>query len=67
LTTRKRASSGEGTFAPQIAPAPRRADSGFRRNDNKKPGHPMFATPAKAGVQFKAFKNKGFQPAMSRQ
>jgi hypothetical protein len=37
LTTRKRASSGEGTFAPQIAPAPRRADSGFRRNDDKEP------------------------------
>ena len=35
LTTRERASPGEGTFAPQIAPAPRRADSGFRRNDGK--------------------------------
>jgi hypothetical protein len=33
LTTRKRASPGKGTFTPQIAPAPRRADSGFRRND----------------------------------
>jgi hypothetical protein len=32
-TTRERASPGEGTFAPQIAPAPRRADSRFRGND----------------------------------
>ena len=33
LTTRERASPGEGTFAPQIAPAPRRADPGFHRGD----------------------------------
>ena len=31
--TRERASPGKGTFTPQIAPAPRRTDSGFRRND----------------------------------
>jgi hypothetical protein len=37
LTTREQASPGEGTFTPQIAPAPRRADSGFRRNDIKEP------------------------------
>ena len=30
---RERASPGEGTFTPQIAPAPRRTDSRFRRND----------------------------------
>ncbi len=36
LTTRERASPGEGTFAPQIAPAPRRADSRFHGNDAKK-------------------------------
>ena len=34
LTTRERASPGEGTFTPQIAPAPRRTDSGFRRSDD---------------------------------
>ena len=33
LATRERASPGEGTFTPQIAPALRRTDSGFRRND----------------------------------
>ena len=33
LTTRERVSPREGTFTPQIAPAPRRADPGFRRND----------------------------------
>ena len=32
LATRERASPGKGTFAPQIAPAPRRADSRFRGN-----------------------------------
>jgi len=31
LATRERASLGEGTFTPQIAPAFRRTDSGFRR------------------------------------
>jgi len=36
LTTREQASPGEGTFAPQIAPAPRRADSDFRRNDQNR-------------------------------
>jgi hypothetical protein len=33
LTTRERASPREGTFAPQIAPAPRRADARFRGPD----------------------------------
>jgi len=33
LATRKRASPGKGTSTPQIAPALRRTDSGFRRND----------------------------------
>ena len=33
LATRERASPREGTFIPLIAPALRRTDSGFRRND----------------------------------
>jgi hypothetical protein len=36
LAIRERASPGEGTFTPQIAPALRRTDSGFRRNDDPK-------------------------------
>ena len=36
LTTRERASPREGTFAPQIAPAPRRTAPGFRRGDDPK-------------------------------
>jgi hypothetical protein len=33
LATQERASPGEGTSTPLIAPAPRRTDSGFRRSD----------------------------------
>ena len=33
LATQERASPGKGTSTPQIAPALRRTDSGFRRND----------------------------------
>jgi len=43
LATRERASPGEGTFTPQFAPASRRADSGFRRNDENRPFHTFYA------------------------
>jgi hypothetical protein len=42
-------------------------DSGFRRNDDKEAYLSMFVTPAKAGVQLKVTKKKGFQAIMSRQ
>jgi hypothetical protein len=42
-------------------------DSGFRRNDDQEGYLPMFVTPAKAGVQFKVAKRKGFQAMMSKQ
>jgi hypothetical protein len=35
LATQERASPGEGTFTPLIAPAPRRTDSRFHGNDRK--------------------------------
>jgi hypothetical protein len=35
LATQERASPGEGTFIPLIAPAPRRTDSRLRGNDRK--------------------------------
>jgi hypothetical protein len=64
LTTRKRASSREGTFAPQIAPAPRSADSGLRRNDEKNNVFPIFVSPANAGVQFRVSIGKDLHPMM---